>query len=32
MAGFKVVSVPSDDRGNVDLDQLAELVGPTPPR
>jgi glycine dehydrogenase subunit 2 len=28
MAGFNVVSVPSDDRGNVDIDQLRELVGP----
>jgi glycine dehydrogenase subunit 2 len=28
MAGFKVVSIPSDPRGNVDLDQLRQLVGP----
>ncbi|MGB3329502.1 MAG: aminomethyl-transferring glycine dehydrogenase subunit GcvPB, partial [Thermomicrobiales bacterium] len=28
MAGFQVVTVPSDDRGNVDIDKLAELVGP----
>jgi glycine dehydrogenase subunit 2 len=29
MAGFKVVTVPSDARGNVDLGKLKELVGPT---
>jgi glycine dehydrogenase subunit 2 len=29
MAGFKVVTVPSDDRGNVDVDKLRELAGPT---
>ena len=28
MAGFKVVTVPSDDRGNCDIDKLRELVGP----
>src|SRR5699024_784246 len=28
MAGVKVVSVPSDGRGNVDIDQFRELVGP----
>jgi glycine dehydrogenase subunit 2 len=28
MAGFKVVSVPSDDRGNVDVEKLRGLVGP----
>jgi glycine dehydrogenase subunit 2 len=28
MAGFSVVTVPSDDRGNVDFDKLKELVGP----
>ncbi len=28
MAGFKVVTVPSDDRGNADIDKLRELVGP----
>jgi glycine dehydrogenase subunit 2 len=28
MAGFDVVVVPSDDRGNVDLDRLRDLVGP----
>jgi glycine dehydrogenase subunit 2 len=28
MAGFKVVTVPSDSRGNVDLDALKGLVGP----
>lgn len=28
MAGFKVVTVESDERGNVKLDQLRELVGP----
>jgi glycine dehydrogenase subunit 2 len=28
MAGFKVVSIPSDSRGNVDLEKLRELVGP----
>ncbi|HLI50899.1 MAG TPA: aminomethyl-transferring glycine dehydrogenase subunit GcvPB, partial [Thermomicrobiaceae bacterium] len=27
MAGFKVVTVPSDDRGNVDVEQLRGLVG-----
>jgi glycine dehydrogenase subunit 2 len=29
MAGFKVVTVPSDDRGNVDVAKLREMVGPT---
>jgi glycine dehydrogenase subunit 2 len=29
MAGFKVVTVPSDGRGNVDLGKLKELAGPT---
>ncbi len=28
MAGFKVVTVPSDDRGNADIEKLRELVGP----
>jgi glycine dehydrogenase subunit 2 len=28
MAGFKVVTVPSDERGNVDLAKLKELAGP----
>ncbi|MBA2248318.1 MAG: aminomethyl-transferring glycine dehydrogenase subunit GcvPB, partial [Chloroflexia bacterium] len=28
MAGFEVVEVPSDDRGNADLDKLRTLVGP----
>lgn len=28
MAGFQVVTVPSDARGNVDIEKLAELVGP----
>lgn len=28
MAGFKVATVPSDDRGNVDLAALKEMVGP----
>lgn len=28
MAGYKVVTVPSDDCGNVDIDRLRELVGP----
>jgi glycine dehydrogenase subunit 2 len=28
MAGFKVVTVPSDDRGNVDINALRELAGP----
>jgi glycine dehydrogenase subunit 2 len=28
MAGFKVVTVPSDDRGNVDIDALRSLAGP----
>ncbi len=28
MAGFNVVEVPSDKRGNTDLDALRELVGP----
>ena len=28
MAGFKVVTVPSDERGNCDVDKLRELVGP----
>jgi glycine dehydrogenase subunit 2 len=28
MAGFKVVTVPSDKRGNVDIDKLRNLVGP----
>ncbi len=28
MAGFKVVTVPSDDRGNCDVEKLKELVGP----
>ena len=28
MAGYKVVTVPSDKRGNVDIDKLRELVGP----
>ena len=28
MAGFKVVTVPSDARGNVDVEKLRELVGP----
>jgi glycine dehydrogenase subunit 2 len=29
MAGFKVVTVPSDSRGNVDVDALRKLVGPS---
>jgi glycine dehydrogenase subunit 2 len=29
MAGFKVVTVPSDDRGNVDIEALRGLVGPS---
>jgi glycine dehydrogenase subunit 2 len=29
MAGFKVVTVPSDERGNVDVAKLRELVGPS---
>lgn len=29
MAGFEVVTVKSDSRGNVDLDQLRQLVGST---
>ncbi len=28
MAGFKVVTIPSDARGNVDLDELRSRVGP----
>jgi glycine dehydrogenase subunit 2 len=28
MAGFEVVTLPSDERGNVDLDALRRLVGP----
>jgi glycine dehydrogenase subunit 2 len=28
MAGFEVVTLPSDSRGNVDLDALRQLVGP----
>jgi glycine dehydrogenase subunit 2 len=28
MAGFNVVTVPSDARGNADVDKLRELVGP----
>ncbi len=28
MAGFQVVTVPSDERGNVDLARLRELAGP----
>lgn len=28
MAGFDVVTVPSDSRGNVDVDALRELMGP----
>jgi glycine dehydrogenase subunit 2 len=28
MAGFNVVTVPSDERGNVDLEALKQLVGP----
>ncbi|MGC4108646.1 MAG: aminomethyl-transferring glycine dehydrogenase subunit GcvPB [Thermomicrobiales bacterium] len=28
MAGFQVVTVPSDERGNVDVEKLAGLVGP----
>src|SRR5215211_4083548 len=28
MAGFDVVTVPSDSRGNVDLEKLRELAGP----
>ncbi len=28
MAGFQVLTVRSDERGNVDLDQLRELAGP----
>ncbi len=29
MAGFKVVTVPSDARGNCDVEKLKELVGPS---
>ncbi|RIK36950.1 MAG: aminomethyl-transferring glycine dehydrogenase subunit GcvPB [Chloroflexi bacterium] len=29
MAGFKVVTIPSDERGNVDLAKLREAVGPS---
>ena len=29
MAGFKVVTIPSNARGNVDLDRLRELAGPS---
>ena len=29
MAGFKVVTVPSDERGNCDLEKLKGLVGPS---
>ncbi|MBX6341994.1 MAG: aminomethyl-transferring glycine dehydrogenase subunit GcvPB, partial [Thermomicrobiaceae bacterium] len=28
MAGFKVVSIPSDERGNVDVEELRKRVGP----
>jgi glycine dehydrogenase subunit 2 len=28
MAGFSVITVPSDDRGNCDLEKVRELVGP----
>lgn len=28
MAGFSVITVPSDERGNCDLDKVKELVGP----
>jgi glycine dehydrogenase subunit 2 len=28
MAGFKVVTIPSDARGNADVEKLRELVGP----
>ena len=28
MAGYKVVTVPSDDRGNVDVEELRQRVGP----
>ena len=28
MAGFSVVTVPSDDRGNSDIEKVKELVGP----
>ena len=28
MAGFDIVSVPSDDRGNVDIEQFRGLLGP----
>ncbi|HLU35319.1 MAG TPA: aminomethyl-transferring glycine dehydrogenase subunit GcvPB [Thermomicrobiales bacterium] len=28
MAGFDVVTVPSDDRGNSDIDKIRELIGP----
>lgn len=28
MAGFQVVTVPSDDRGNCDIDKVRELMGP----
>jgi glycine dehydrogenase subunit 2 len=28
MAGFEVVTVPSDSRGNTDFDKLREMVGP----
>ena len=28
MAGYQVITVPSDARGNVDLDALRKVVGP----
>lgn len=28
MAGFEVVTVPSDERGNTDLEKIREMVGP----
>lgn len=28
MAGFQVVTVPSDDRGNSDIEKIRELIGP----
>ncbi len=28
MAGFSVITVPSDERGNCDIDKVRELVGP----
>jgi len=28
MVGFQVVTIPSDDRGNVDIEQLRKLAGP----